>query len=184
MSYEGLKWNPLHKTPCMECPQSKPSKLKFVPFVAGNHRHSDWLLDFADHLVLLRGSLVWDSEEKTWLLPSLQGSGTASTKLSGYLKGMQPAGRSGALGRYSNVSVSILPPGITAASVRPGAADTLCQSVPAELAVHTTGHDLTSLSALWEYLHARISLCIPGAVTLAGWTPFAYGQNGKGPVHP
>ena len=34
----------------------------------------------------------------------------------------------------------------------------------AELVVHTTVHDLTGLSALWEYLNARISLsaCHPG----------------------
>jgi hypothetical protein len=39
LSFEGLQWNRLHGTPCMECPQSKPSKLKFVPFVAGADRY-------------------------------------------------------------------------------------------------------------------------------------------------
>lgn len=167
LSYEGLRWNELHKTAVVESPQSKPSKLKFIPFVAGETRHADWLLDFGDHLVLQRGSLIYDSEAKTWLLGSLQGAGCASTKLSGYIKGMQPMGRPGALQRYSNVAVP-LPPAPSAASVRPGAADTLCMSMSAEIAVHTTGHDLTGLSALWEYLHGRISLCIPGAVCLSG----------------
>ena len=55
-------------------------------------------------------------------------------------------------------------------------------SVPAEIAVHTTGHDLTGPGALWEYLNGRISLCIPGAICLGGWPPLAYGQMGKGPV--
>jgi hypothetical protein len=110
-----------------------------------------------------------------------QGAG-ASTKLSNFIKAMQPAGRSGAQQKYSGVSVSVLPPAPTAAGVRHGAADMLCQSMPAELAVHTTGHDLTGISALWEYLNARISLCIPGSVILAGWPAFAYGQTGQGPV--
>jgi len=30
----------------------------------------------------------------------------------------------------------------------------------------STGHDLIDLSALWEYLNARISLCILGAICL------------------
>jgi hypothetical protein len=37
----------------------------------------------------------------------------------------------------------------------------------------STGHDLIDLSALWEYLNARISLCILGAICLElgslGW---------------
>lgn len=75
------------------------------------------------------------------------------------------------------MSISTLPPNPTAASVRPGAADTLCMSLAAELSVHTTGHDLTNMSALWEYIGALISLCIPGAVILAGWPAFAYGRR-------
>ena len=210
LSYEGFQWNALHQTACIECPQTKSSKLKFVPFVAGSGRHKDWLLAFADDLVLKRGETIYDSTQKTWLLPCLQecsnpnlnpspspnpnpnpdpdsnqggtqGAG-ASTKLSNFIKAMQPAGRSGAQQKYSGVSVSVLPPAPTAAGVRHGAADMLCQSMPAELAVHTTGHDLTGISALWEYLNARISLCIPGSVILAGWPAFAYGQTGQGPV--
>tara|TARA_B100000795_G_scaffold93052_1_gene68091 strand:+ start:647 stop:814 length:168 start_codon:yes stop_codon:yes gene_type:complete len=50
-------------------------------------------------------------------------------------------------------------------------------SLAAELSVHTTGHDLTNMSALWEYIGALISLCIPGAVILAGWPAFAYGRR-------
>jgi len=58
---------------------------------------SDWVIDFADFLVLQRGGTVYDSTTKTWL--SLQGSGIASTKLGGYIKGVQIAGRPGALQR-------------------------------------------------------------------------------------
>ena len=175
------QWNLLHGAPGFECPQSKPSKLKFVPLVAGATRHEDWTLQFGDDLVLQRGRMMYDSAVKTWLLQFLQGDG-ASTKMSNIMKALQPLGRSGAQQKYSRVAVSILPPAPTAAGVRHGAADTLCMSVPAELAVHTTGHDLVGIGALWEYLNGRVSLCIPGAICLSGFPPLAYGQTGKGPV--
>ena len=50
--------------------------------------------------------------------------------------------------------------------------------------MYNTGHDLTGLSALWEYLQGRFTLCIPGLIGLAGWPALPYGQLGKGPVHP
>ena len=62
--------------------------LRLVIFVAGSCAHSDWLIDFADMLVLDRGGTEYNSDEKTWLLPELQG-GSAATKMSGYIKAMQ-----------------------------------------------------------------------------------------------
>jgi hypothetical protein len=56
--------------------------------------------------------------------------------------------------------------------------------VPATIAVHNTGHDLTSMSALWEYLSARAALLVPGATVLAGWKGLPYGQIGAGPALP
>ena len=50
LSFNDLKWNELFDTPTMTSFQSKPSKLKYVVFVAGRTRHDDWLLDFGDHL--------------------------------------------------------------------------------------------------------------------------------------
>ena len=101
-----------------------------------------------------------------------------------YIKGLQKKGLPGALVRYEEVAVESLPADPTAAGVRPGAADNLACHIPAELAVHLTGHDLTSLSALWEYLRARVALLIPGGVVLAGWPSFPYGQMGESSVHP
>ena len=86
------------------------------------------------------------------------------------------------LHRYAAVSVSNLPPNPTAAGFRPGAINTLACHVPAEIAVHSTGHTLTGLSALWEYMGASTALCLPGSIVLAGWRPFPYGQLGIGPV--
>ena len=60
----------------------------------------------------------------------------------------------------------------------------LAASVPAEIAVHTTGHDLENLSALWNYLDCRVALTIPGAIALSGFPPLPYGQLGQGPSAP
>ena len=75
LSWEGIKWNDLFKTPVMESPQSKGSKIKFVTFVAGFDHHSDWLIDVGDMLVFDRGFTQYDPDVKTWLLPELQGTG-------------------------------------------------------------------------------------------------------------
>ena len=101
---------------------------------------------------------VYGEGMKPWLIPELHGD-NSGTKLSGYIKGMQ---KKGGLQRYKDVAVEDLPENPTAGGIRPGAADTLASHVPAELAVHNTGHDLTGLAALWEYLNARAALLVPG----------------------
>ena len=192
LNYNSMVWNVKFQCAAMQSPQSKTSKCKYVVFPSGICRHSDWMLDFGDNLVFEARSLdhmnmvypQGDSvaaSELPWLLPDLQGD-NSGTKLSNYIKGLQP-GRAG-LAKYAQVAVPDLPSNPTAAGIRPGAADTLACAVPAELGVHNTGHDLTGLSALWEYLAARVALLIPGAVALAGFPPLPYGQMGAGPAPP
>ena len=77
------------------------------------------------------------------------------------VKGMQPSDKTGHIAMYKDFSISSLPEAPTAAGFRPGACDTLACAIPAEIMVHTTGHDLTGLSALFEYLGARVSLYPP-----------------------
>jgi hypothetical protein len=43
-----------------------------------------------------------------------------------------------------------------------------------------TGHELTSLSALYEYLGAALVLTLPAGLVLAGWQPMPWGQTGYG----
>ena len=130
-------------------------------------------------------NMVYAEGDMAPLLPEVHGD-NAGAKISGYIKAMQ-AGEKG-LKKYAPFAVlpgrTGLPENPTAAGIRPGAADTLASAIPAELAVHNTGHDLTGLSALWEYLNAKISLLVPGAITLAGWRPFPYGQILDGPTPP
>lgn len=166
-------------------PSPKATSCRAPPHT-GKTRHDDWLLHLGDHMcyesrrVGEHSQFAYAEGETAWLLPDLHGD-NAGTKLSGYIKGLQegPAG----LQRYASVAIK-LPPDPTAAGIRHGAADSLARFIQAELAVHNTGHDLTGLCALWEYLRARIALCMPGAIVLAGWPPLPYGQMGDGPKHP
>ena len=61
---------------------------------APTDRHTDWVLDFGDGLCVQRGQMIYKSDEKMPLIPELQGD-AAGTKLSNYIKGLQPEGRAG-----------------------------------------------------------------------------------------
>ena len=190
LSLEGMRWNELLECVAVESPQSKPSKLKFAVFMAGADHLSDWVLDFGDMLVWEKGNRTFSADTKTWLLPELSSASSSSTTLTDWVKALQPGNLPGALQRYAPVAISRdrygveLPPAPTAKGFRHGACDTICIGVPAELAVHNTGHDLTNLGALFEYLNSRVPLCVPGALLLFGWPSHPYGQTGDGSKFP
>lgn len=73
LAYGGLKWDALFGCAVIEAPQSKSSKVKFVPFVPGRCRHTDWLIDFGDFLVLEHGKTMYTSDEKCWLISEIAG---------------------------------------------------------------------------------------------------------------
>eukprot|EP00966_Prymnesium_polylepis_P286276 6612783-Prymnesium_polylepis.1 len=84
----------LLKAPIFSIPQTKTSKVKFLPFLTGAARYSDWYIDWGDSLVMARGSLMetTDEEEKPdplWLIPELQGSRATSSTITSYTKGVQ-----------------------------------------------------------------------------------------------
>ena len=180
LNYDSLKHDKNIGAPVIESIQSKSSKVKLSIFVAGVDRHSCWLLDFGDALVFDHGKNVYNNGEPCWLHPDLQSG--AGSKLTAYVKAIQATGKQGALQRYAEVAIDSLPPDPTAAGLRPGACDTIAMYVPAEIAVHTTGHDLTGMSALWEYLACRLALLVPPAIVLAGWRPLPWGQLGRAPT--
>mmetsp|Transcript_11864 Transcript_11864/g.25028 ORF Transcript_11864/g.25028 Transcript_11864/m.25028 type:complete len:152 (-) Transcript_11864:739-1194(-) len=99
---------------------------------------------------------------------------------------MQPLGRGGAAkyAKFSHFSVDALPDRVTAGGVRPGASNTLCKYMPAEMVVHVTGHELKTTSALYEYVDANRAIAIPGARVLAGWPALPWGHLGDGPLPP
>jgi len=61
-----------------------------------------------------------------------------------------------------------------------GVVEALVLRVPDIFAAVKTGHDLTSVSAMYDYMGARLVLTIAGAVVLAGWPALPWGQLGPG----
>ena len=61
-----------------------------------------------------------------------------------------------------------------------GLVELLCAVMPEFFVALRTGHELTSLSALYEYLGASVVLTLPAGLVLAGWTPMPWGQTGYG----
>jgi hypothetical protein len=70
----------------------------------------------------------------------------------------------------------------SAGGLRVGGVNSLARYVPAEIAVHATGHEITNMSAMWNYLEANIALLMPSLCVLAGWPAPPHGQLGDGPV--
>ena len=133
-------------------------------------------------MVLQRGAHEYKQDEPAPILKNLQVSG-AGSKLTSYLKGMQQAGKKGSLKEFHKVAVPSLPPDVTAAGIRPGSCDTMILAgVPPEIACHASGHDLTPIGALFNYLNSRLPLLMMCAVPLLGWLPFKRCEIERGPV--
>ena len=100
LAYGGLMMNLQFNTPTLEAPQSKASKLKRIPLVAGANRHMDALLHLGDHWVLQRGSVMYDTEQKCFFFEELGATG-GSSKITDWIKGLQPEGRPGSVAKYA-----------------------------------------------------------------------------------
>jgi hypothetical protein len=179
MSWDRLKWDDEFMCPYVTWMQPKVRKPKLIPFVPGANRHNCWLLDLGDYLVMRKDTdMIYDVNGANWMFPNLQNANNANQALGECIKSVRPGGAA----KFKDVAVSCLPENANAGGIRPGAVNMLMSQMPAEIAVHTTGHDMRSVSAVWEYLHADLALCMPGAVVLAGWNAYQWGRVGKPPV--
>ena len=86
--------------------------------------------------------------------------------------------------QFKDFAVRELPDDPTAQGFRRGCVNFLATVVPSDFASHFTGHDLTNLGALWEYMEATSSLVMPAAVCMVGFKGFQYGRIGVGPTPP
>ena len=116
-----------------------------------------------------------------WLFPELQAVKSPNKKLSSYLSAVSiEAG----IKTYKDVAVQ-LPEGVCAGGIRPGGCNVLTSQMPAEIAVHTTGHELkNSSSSLWEYVDANLSVVVVGGIVTAAWPPLTWGHLGMPPKPP
>ena len=160
--------------------QTKTSKVKKIAIVAGADRRCDFYLKLGDALALNANRPIHNPGEPYYLFPELHAVAQPSRKIGSYIKSIYPVSDGGAV-KYTSVAVGDLPAGLCAGSIRPGVINTLIASMPAELAVHTTGHELkNSQSSIYEYVDASTPLCIPGALVIAGWPAPRRGTLGGG----
>ena len=170
ITHDSLSWDAHFKVLIGEAPQSKPSKVKLLAFMAGVNQYYCYFTDWGDALIADRGSSVYSNQQGSWLFPEVHHATSSSTLLSRWLQALLPEARGGQQ-QFRQVAVDSLPPNPTAAGFRPGAINTFATGVPAEFAAHLTGHDLKKISALWEYMCANIALLMPAGVVLAGKLP-------------
>lgn len=71
-----------------------------------------------------------------------------------------------------------------APSLRHGAIETLTKHMPFELIAPVSGHDLSGVSRLMNYVGEARSHMIPAAKVLSGWAPSPWGTIGKCPTPP
>ena len=185
MANDTLDWD--FDAGCTEADvgQLKTSKLKLIALVSGANRHLDFYLDLGDYWTLQQQKPVYSPEDPTWLMPELQSASSPNNLLNVWVKDLLAENRGGSgTKEWEGFQVDSLPLKASAAGFRRGACNLIAQFLQAEIAVHTTGHDLRDMSALWEYLDADLALSIAAAVILAGHKPFSYGQLGRAPVPP
>ena len=184
-TWDGVSWDKKFRHAFVEVPQPKGSKIKLVAFGAGVERSSDWFVALGDYLVLQPDRALYSEDNAAWVFPELQKTSSPGTTLGNYIKALLPADRGGH-DHYQDPRLILheLPLGVTAGGLRPGACNELLAAMPAELATHVSGHDLTKTSAFFEYIDATRAGCMPGSVVLGGWEPLPWGHMGKGPVPP
>ena len=185
LTWEGLKWDAHFGHVYGEWPQPKGSKIKLAAFGAGQDRHACWFLGLADYLVTQQDRVIYSEDEAAWVFPRLQKTKSPGTTVGNYIRALLPAARGGhADFQKHDIVLPKLPPGANAGGIRPGVCNMLNAAMPADLAVHTTAHDLTQTSAFFNYVDATRAGCMPGSVVLGGWQPLPWGQLGMGPAPP
>lgn len=179
LSWVGLRWDE-HFT-CVLLPwlQQKTVQVKTAMLAAGKTWDSCPFFAFACAFACggFSGQVFSVGEANFVFADAAMNPAAASSRLTNVIKKYH--GRTMVVEDKSFV----LPAGTTATSIRHGASEQLVAAMPAEFAIHLTGHNMRSLSALWEYLGVMIALVVPGARVLAGWSaPYPYGSLGKPPV--
>jgi hypothetical protein len=167
LTLAGGSWDHFYGSVFFEVPQVKVSDYKIVPFGAGSDRYCDWFVSFGDYL--MTGSLKkkFPEQPMDWLLPNLPASSSPGRVIGDIVKGLLPHARGG-MRRYEIFAMEELPPKPSAAGFRKGACNEMASGMPAEFVKELTGHDLSKISALFEYIEATRALTMPGCAVLLG----------------
>lgn len=157
----------------------------------GSCRHSCFFLALGDLLVLEPYSTNNNADGATWMHRILRSTSSPGTKLGTFVKALvydpeHPKKRE-TFAKYAikgSFHEPRLPASANAGGFRPGAIQALYSVMPGEKVIPASGHDMRSVSAMYEYLHASYATLQPAMTVLAGFPAMAWGTNGKGPVAP
>ena len=158
LSWNGLTWDAHFNCLVVEVPQSKVAKEKLVALVPGASRHDDWFLAFGDYMVVVHDA-VYDPDGHNFLIPEIARLQRPGSTLGDWLRDLLPVSEGGT-GSY--VLVPSLPARPTAGGMRPAVCNMLAAKMPPEFVIHTTGHHMEKISALYEYLDPSRALCMAG----------------------
>ena len=101
-------------------------------------------------------------------------------KVGQFIKDLQVAEPGGPKKKYAAFAVPELPESPTAGGIRPACINAMAKKMPIEFVKHTTGHSESGHVA--DYLDASVVLALPGAIVLAGYNAFPWGELGDGPM--
>ena len=134
--------------------QLKVSAMKTVVFAAGSNRHLDFFLNFFDYLVC-GPQVTYQHGGANFIFPEWQRTSAPSTTLSNVMKALLPSSKNV---KYAKFRVTGLHEDASAGGIRVGAVNWLTSHMPAEFVAYLTGHTLTGIGALFEYLRVAVSL--------------------------
>ena len=168
MSYEEMQWDREHEAVALPILQLKTGKVKHIVLVASPSADFCFFQGLGE---LLASRPLADAAATAWVLPELASHARPGKAMGDFL-------------RDAPVEHGALPPNVSAAGIRHGAAQFLYERMPIDMAVATTGHDLAGFTALWDYLHVTPANAMTGAAALAGWPAVRYGERTRGPRPP
>jgi len=178
-TWESMEWDDFLRCVFFALPQSKVSDIKLTCLVAGMSRHDCPFVAMGDYIALNPDRDMHIEGDEWWLLPGLQDVKSPGEKIGSFMQALIPGKHS----KYTLYAVASLPSDCTAAGSRPACVTELgAAGVPGEWGCLGTGHDLTKISAWYNYLEAQRLLTNLCATVLAGWKAPPYGQLGPGPV--
>jgi hypothetical protein len=165
MATSSVRWDREAGMATVWCNQRKKNKAKLVVLGAGSDSALSWF-SAVGNVLTVQAAATDDADPLFLCTPHLRDVGQPGTLV----------------GRWMKEAAEALPPGTvtenpTAGGIRPGVINSLLQEMPVEFIVAVTGHDMTSKSAMYEYVDGSIAMNIPGARSVAGW------HNSTGNLH-
>ena len=144
------QWDPFFEVVHSNALQRKVSAVKQVAFSAGANPQICFFTNLGDFLVAGPRILPFSPDSPNYIFPQWQAAESPTTRLSNVIKAVLEGGSfriraTGVRGDY------------TAASLRVGVVNYLTAYMPAEFVAYLTGHQLTGIGALFEYLRVEVS---------------------------